>query len=153
MSSKIAGAISDYHSGASLTLLLWSYKYLLNNWDEFVYKVKERYLRKTYDENQFTAEDIMSYTVTDPSSELMIEDLKQEINNDRVAMHMQKEKDWFNGGVEVLKHHYKFPIRWFDSLSGSTLFGSPDNITARMMDAVADFYPDYYSHVTKVKMA
>ena len=40
--------LGGHHSGASATGLLWQYKYLLNNWDEFVYTTKRNIAVKEY---------------------------------------------------------------------------------------------------------
>lgn len=40
--------LSDHHSGASFQSILWRYKYLLNNWDTFVYEQKKRVTVKAY---------------------------------------------------------------------------------------------------------
>jgi hypothetical protein len=46
MRYRIGCAIGDHHSGASAGMALNTYKYLLNNWDTFVLKTKDREQRK-----------------------------------------------------------------------------------------------------------
>lgn len=40
--------LSDKHSGASFHSIMWRYKYLLNNWDTFVYEQKKRVAVRAY---------------------------------------------------------------------------------------------------------
>ena len=40
--------LSEKHSGASFDSILWRYKYLLNNWDTFVYEQKKSVALKAY---------------------------------------------------------------------------------------------------------
>ena len=40
--------LGGHHSGASATGILWQYKYLLNNWDEFVYMTKRNIALREY---------------------------------------------------------------------------------------------------------
>lgn len=41
MAHNISGAMNIGHSGASFTSLMWHYKYVLNNWDKFVFETKK----------------------------------------------------------------------------------------------------------------
>jgi len=54
MRYQIGAAIGRHHSGASCSMLMNTYTYLLNNWDEFVLKTKDREQRKAsnYDNRQ-----------------------------------------------------------------------------------------------------
>jgi hypothetical protein len=56
-------------------------------------------------------------------------------------------QEHFDGRIGVLKHHYKFPSRWKDSVNGSYLFGHPSNITEEMFVAMEKIYPDYREHI------
>jgi hypothetical protein len=52
MARKVTKLMHNGHSGSSLSSLLWSYKYLLNNWDDFVFKNKTEAIKKVYFEKQ-----------------------------------------------------------------------------------------------------
>ena len=54
MRYRIGCAMGNHHSGASSGMLMKTYTYLLNNWDEFVLKTKDREQRKAtnYDKRQ-----------------------------------------------------------------------------------------------------
>ena len=54
MRFQIGAAMGNHHSGASSGMLMNIYTYLLNNWDEFVLKTKEREQREStnYDKRQ-----------------------------------------------------------------------------------------------------
>jgi hypothetical protein len=51
---RIGCAFGPHHSGASVSMLMNTYTYLLNNWDEFVLKTKDREQREAsnYDKRQ-----------------------------------------------------------------------------------------------------
>lgn len=52
MRYQIGCAMGGHHSGASCGMIMNTYTYLLNNWDEFVLKTKEREQRENYDKRQ-----------------------------------------------------------------------------------------------------
>ena len=51
MRFRIGCAFGGHHSGASVSMLMNTYTYLLNNWDEFVLKTKDRERRKSSNYN------------------------------------------------------------------------------------------------------
>lgn len=67
-----------------------------------------------------------------------------EQNTDRLAADRLASK------IGILKHHYAFPDRWFDQLSGSSLFGSPEDIRSDLIYEMTKIYPDYKEHLTHV---
>lgn len=52
MRYQIGCVMGQHHSGASCSIVMNNYTYLLNNWDEFVLKTKEREQRESYDNRQ-----------------------------------------------------------------------------------------------------
>jgi len=153
MGNAILSSFSHNHSGSSATIIAWKYKYALNNWDNFVYSNKENYLRNIYNATQLTADDASRYITTDATQKKMLTDLMKEIVDNKMIERQMYDKEWFDGRIGILKHHYMFPDRWFDSDTGSTLFGSPYNITVDMVNVMSELFPDYSSHISKVRLA
>jgi hypothetical protein len=155
----------DHHSGSSVTILAWSYKAALNNWDSFVYKTKEAYALNDYNRTQLTEADLLTYRTPDAlraafnltynNVEItqMVDDLKDEIQKNKEAKKIREKKEYLDARIDILIHHYEHPNRWFDSVNGSSLFGSPENITHEMLEHMTQLYPDYLSHVIKVNDA
>ena len=52
MGHNISGAMNTGHSGASFSLLMWHYKYALNNWDIFVFNSKQYEGRREFKRQQ-----------------------------------------------------------------------------------------------------
>lgn len=153
MGNAILSSFNYKHSGSSATILAWKYKYALNNWDNFVYSTKESYLRNIYNATQLTLDDATKYITTDATQKKMLTDLMKEIVDNKMIERQKQDKEWFDGRIGILKHHYMFPGRWFDSDGGSKLFGSPYNITADMINVMSELFPDYPSHISNVRLA
>jgi hypothetical protein len=150
-----------HHSGSSAAGLAWNYKAALNDWDTFVYEVKEYELRKLYKDEQLTKADIDTYSLDelkevfkipydDDVIKGMISALKAEILADELALEKEDEAHRFAAKINILKHHYAFPDRWFDRPSGSSLFGSPEDIRGDMMLEMTKMYSDYPKHIEQV---
>jgi len=162
---SLLSKFGDHHSGSSVTILAWSYKSALNDWDSFVYKTKEYYALKDYKEKQLNEADLLTYRTpdalraafnlryTDTEITQMVRDLKEEIQQNKEAKKLQEKKEYLDSRIDILIHHYEHPSRWFDSVNGSSLFGSPENITHEMLEHMTELYPDYLSHVIKVNDA
>jgi len=159
---SLLSKFGDHHSGSSVTILAWSYKAALNNWDSFVYKIKESYALNDYNQKQLTEADILTYntpyalrvafnlTYSDDEITHMVCDLKEEIQQNKEAKKLQEKKGYIESRIGILIHHYEYPDRWFDYINGSRLFGSPETITYEMMGRMTIMYPDYPSHIEKV---
>ena len=158
--------LSDFgihHSGASATRLAWNYKGILNNWNGFVYMVKHSYLKDEYKARQLTKTDIATYGKSiqgmkeafklpydDDTTRAMLSDLEAEILAEEWARMDKAKADKLAARINVLKHHYAFPDRWFDGPGGSALAGSPDDISSEVMTEMTKIYSDYPSHIKLV---
>jgi len=169
-------AFGSHHSGASVTLLAWTYKFLLNNWDDFVLNTKTGLARRIYDQKQITDEEISNYisslegfshkmsylhdlqeqyklpyaleTIKD-----MLDMVVEEREKDQLERLEKEKKRIFEGRLGVLKHHYNHPSRWKDCSNGSTLFGSPFNVTEQMIQVMERTYADYRQHIRSIQDA
>lgn len=150
-----------HHSGSSATRLAWNYKAALKDWDMFVYKAKEYNLRKLYKAQQLTKGDIDTYCFDElkeifkipydyQTSKGMISALKAEILADELAVEEKNKIEKFQAKIDILKHHYAFPDRWFDGPGGSALFGSPEDIRGDLLDKMTMIYSDYPQHIQRV---
>jgi hypothetical protein len=81
----------------------------------------------------------------------MLDELIEEISCERAINSQKESEDRFKANLGILKHHYKFPCRWKDTPSGSSLFGSPYNITDKMICEMEKEYPDYREHIEKIR--
>jgi hypothetical protein len=174
MGIELLGLFGNHHSGSSATRLAFSYKHALINWDKFVLENKMVYKREEYDSQQLTKDDIAELCFHDNNKEAlknrvndiitkfdikydywqayeMLMDLVREKEYDEEEARINREKKRFEDCIGILKHHYKFPFRWFDNETGSSLFGSLDNITPKMMNAMELIYPDYREHIRLLK--
>jgi hypothetical protein len=164
----------DHHSGASASILAWTYKKLLNDWDTFVYVNKEAYAKTLYKSRQLTEDDISAFITQEASSSyklprtierikedynltastdevhLMLKDLADELQSHRVLKKLRAEQERLHSRLDVLRHHYLNPTRWLDGAYGSSLFGSPEDITHEMIEHMTRVYPDYPYHLKKV---
>jgi hypothetical protein len=61
MGFKLLADFGGHHSGASATLLAYSYKNILNDWDGFVLDTKRYYAKLEYNKTQLTNNDIRAY--------------------------------------------------------------------------------------------
>ena len=159
---KLLIEFGSHHSGSSVTNLAWRYKQALNNWDRFVYNVKESYLKALYKSQQLGKEDL-AYSLNfssfkklynipydDDTTKAMISALNLEILADTWAAQDNAKAQRISGQVNVLKHHYAFPDRWFDGIGGSSLFGSPEDISPEILAEMTAIYSDYPFHLKKV---
>ena len=173
----LLGNFGSHHSGASVTLLAWNYKHLLNNWDTFVLNTKTDLARRIYDQTQITEDELCRYKdiPRDASSQIFsyLEDLQkhytipygivtikeildaliEERSKERLERIAKEKEDLFKGRIGVLKHHYMFPMRWKDYSGGSSLFGSPFSVTEEMIRAMEAIYPDYRQHIIRIQDA
>ena len=171
----LLGSFGSHHSGASVTLLAWNYKHLLNNWDTFVLKTKTELARRIYDETQITDDELRKYKniSKDEFSKIvsylegfqkhydtpygidiinsLLDALVEERAREKLERIAKEKKDIFEGRIGVLIHHYKFPMRWKDYSGGSTLFGSPFNVTEEMIKKLELKYPDYREHIRNIQ--
>jgi hypothetical protein len=81
----------------------------------------------------------------------MLDELIDEISRERAIKSQKKIEDKFKAEIRILKHHYKFPDRWNDTPSGSSLFGSPRDITYEMICEMEKEYPDYREHIENIR--
>jgi hypothetical protein len=172
--SHILASLGPHHSGASSTRLALNYIYLLNHWDNFVQDLKTAQLKAFYDATQLPESTLHQYgsaynhplkayqiaetikykyelVYTVDTVIIMLDDLIKEYKDEYNAKIEAQLKERFNDKVDVLKHHYKFPLRWKDSANGSALFGSPMLITEEMIKAVELKYPDYRTHIKAIQ--
>jgi hypothetical protein len=159
---SLLGNFGDHHSGSSATRLAWNYKSALNDWNLFVYKVKESYLLAQYKSQQLTKDDIPQYIslvefketfnipYDDDTTISMVSDLKSEIIANEWASIDKAKAERLAGKIGVLKHHYAFPDRWFDGPGGSSLFGSPEDIRDDLLCEMTKIYSDYPEHLNHV---
>ena len=163
MGLKIMKSFGNRHSGSSGTSLGWNYKFLLNNWAAFVKDTKTYYAKKLYKELQLQEKDLYALldkqeTVADfrarydlpydlPTIEKMVRELDLEHREERRLAYAKRQKENFDGRIDVLKHHYKFPERWRDTPNGSSLFGHPSMITEEMFVVMEGIYPGYRKHI------
>jgi len=174
--NKIMCAAGGHHSGASATGLGWSYKLLLNDWDDWVKKVKLSQAKRQYKDTQIerpstwqfansTSEEgkkkgldalraEFNLTYSDEVIALMVRQLIAEFNENSRLKIIQEEEDRFNDRISVLEHHYEYPQRWNDygeSQLKSDLFGSIYGITEQMLVAMEKKHPDYRAHINALK--
>jgi hypothetical protein len=162
---SLLGKFGEHHSGHTATHLAWSYKALLNDWDAFVYRTRRYYLYKTYKEIQLNESDLKAYTTPEELRQIFplaiddetivkrLADLKKEIESEKEQRIIEEKNEYIQNSLRTLKHHYMFPDRWFDSPAGSSLFGSPENISADLIIRMSQIYPDYLTHIEKVLKA
>jgi hypothetical protein len=81
----------------------------------------------------------------------MLDDLINEVSRERAIKSQKESEDRFKAKIGILKHHYKFPCRWNDNPSGSSLFGSPHSITEEMICEMEKEYPDYRDHIYSIQ--
>ena len=175
--------LSSLHSGASASCMLWSYKFLLNNWDTFVYNNKKRcavekyrdiippryvynqliYLCDEYKESNSstTFNEIQKLWATYSGTEKTVEEihaivtplLEELVIFDEEKRKAQEESN-HRSMMGCVEFHYEHPMRWFDTRDGSTLSPShPSKIPARVMDEMESMYPGYKEHIRKVTTA
>jgi len=171
----LLGAFGSHHSGASVTLLAWNYKHLLNNWDTFVLKTKTDLARRIYDDTQITDDELRNYKRVSKDEfnkivsylediqkrydipyaidtiNALLDALVEERATEKLERIETEKKEIFEGRIGVLIHHYKFPMRWKDYSGGSSLFGSPFNVTEEMIQKVKLTYPDYREHIRNIQ--
>lgn len=175
MGTQIMCAAGGHHSGASASLLALQYKALLNDWDGWVKAVKLRQAEDNYSKAQLedsstwqfshaTTDEGRSHAIKNLRAEfsltyseeeigVMIEELIQEFDDNYRKKHLMAEEDYFNSGIKVLEHHYKFPERWDDAGKGrltSSLFGSIHNITDEMFATMEKKHPGYRLHICSI---
>jgi hypothetical protein len=167
MGRRIMASLGDMHSGSSATWLGWRYKYLLNNWEKFVEETKTDFAYEDYKVKQLDdigiansksmpAEEFREkYGITCDLATMatMLDALRLEKIQNSKDRQLKRDLEHFEGRVGVLKHHYKYPVRWEDTSAGSSLFGSPTGITEEMIKAVEKTYPDYREHIKGVLAA
>lgn len=175
--------LSRLHSGASASSMLWTYKFLLNNWDTFVYNTKKRcavekyrdlippryvynrliYLCNEYKESHSstTFNEIQHLWATYGGTEKTVEEihaiitplLEELVIFDEEKRKAQEESN-HHSMMGCVEFHYEHPMRWFDTRDGSTLSPShPSRIPARVMDEMESMYPGYKEHIRKVTIA
>jgi hypothetical protein len=174
---SIVSNFGDHHSGSSASRLAWTYKRLLNDWDAFVYNNKEAYAKADYKARQLTEDSISAFisqyanssyklprtierikedynlTATTDEVHLMLKELADEFQSERDFKMRELERGRLQGRLDVLKHHYKNPTRWLDGSYGSSLFGSPEDITQEMIEHMTVLFPDYPYHLQRVMAA
>ena len=172
--SELLGLFGAHHSGFTATRLAFIYKDALLNWDRFVLENKVAYKREEYDSQQLTKDDIAGLYFNDNNKQAlknrvndiikkfnitydywqtyeMLMDLMREKQYEEEEARINREKEEFENSICVLKHHYKFPSRWFDNEIGSSLFGSLHNITPKMINTMELLYPGYREHIRLLK--
>jgi hypothetical protein len=80
----------------------------------------------------------------------MLKELADEFQSDRELKKHKMEQERLQSRLDVLRHHYLNPTRWLDGAYGSSLFGSPEDITQEMIEHMTHVYPDYPYHLKKV---
>ena len=171
---ELLGLLGNHHSGSTATRLAFIYRHALNDWNGFVLQNKMAYKREDYDSQQLTNDDIAGLCFHDNNKQAlknrvndiitkfdikydywkayeMLMDLVREKKYDEEEAKINREKQRFEDCIGILKHHYKFPSRWFDNETGSSLFGSLYNITPKMMNMMELVYPDYREHIRSLK--
>jgi len=168
------------HSGASGACMLWSYKRLLNDWDDWVLQQKEHHAYNEYKKRQ-ADEHTIHYLMRlgNPHSFPPSEDSTQKIKDileihgltvsveEGVAiatqiwdefvarrMRLQKEQEAqrFLDRVEELEFKYKHPFRWFDTKYGSSIgLSRVSEITPELMAEMTRRHPDYREHIQNLR--
>jgi len=178
---KILCAMGDHHSGASSSSIMNTYRYLLNNWDMFVERTKDREQRKIYDAQQIHYSDYDEYLA---AYKLSLTSLEEEVkfyelcslfrrkfdvlySNEEMTAILTKVRDEerkagmakmedadkrrFQDDIDMLTFLYRSPIRWFDYKGGISPFSV--NVTSKHIERMTELYPDYEDHYTTVKTA
>jgi hypothetical protein len=173
--------LRSHHSGGSYFAMLWTYRFLLNNWDGWVLAQKEWYAFNEYEKIQVHPHIITSlyYSCRDvldgkgPGLDEFlaraavhglaggIEDIYPILlhlfteHKERQALNAENEKKRnHNTLIGGLKWKYKHPIRWFDTLWGSSISPTtPQDITEEAFVEMEAKYPGYRAHIQRVKDA
>ena len=175
--------LSSLHSGASASSMLWTYKFLLNNWDTFVYTTKKSsavrkyrdlipptyvyrrlvYLCDEYKENHSnnTFNEIQTLWSTYSDTEKTVEEihaivtpLLEEIDMLDEEQRKVQEEEMHRSMMGCVEFHYEHPMRWFDTRDGSSLRPvHPSRIPPRAMDEMESMYPGYNEHIRRVTLA
>ena len=164
----IMRSFGSYHSGASASLVGWKYKYLLNNWEEFVKKTKLAQARDAYYARQITWSEVREYArktdftefrakypnnYTDDEIVEMLISLSSEYYEKQISEEAEELEEKFQGKLGVLEFLYEHPTRWDDSERGCSLFGLPSYISDRMMVEMEKRIPGYGAHIDTIKAA
>jgi len=152
----------SYHSGASLSIVLRMYQFVLSDWDGWVLAQKTRTLKDEYNAKQITWDEVKRVLYYDPISEFKAKyqldiNLKEliaqltQIDVEYKAAYdaeMQRyEDERTKAQIGVLEHHYQYPSRWFDSTQGSSLAGHPSRIEAKHIAEMEKRHPGYQEHL------
>jgi len=177
MADKVTPHMSKGHSGASMTCLLWSYKRLLNDWDNWVFLTKNEHYQRLYKNRQISSS-ICHALLTmceDPKQEEQmrlqcaqnglardtvaeIREILQQIHKDHTVIQAEEDKKdaerYHRDLIESLEFLYEHPMRWFDTRHGCSLSpGSPKNITRAAMDEMESKHPGYSGHIDALNEA
>lgn len=83
----------------------------------------------------------------------MMSDLVAEFEDEATRAEIDRAKEYYEGRLEVLEHHDKFPDRWNDFGKGSLkshLFGSITGISSGMYEAMEKRRPGYKQRIQAI---
>ena len=164
----IMRSFGSYHSGASGSFVGWKYKYLLNNWEEFVKKTKLQEARDAYYDRQITWSEVREYArktdftefrakypnnYTDDEIVELLLSLSSEYYEKHVSEQAEEQERRFQDKLGVLEFLYEHPTRWDDYEGGCRLFGLPSYISERMFVEMEKKIPGYRAHIDAIKEA
>jgi len=149
MGHRIMPVVGSWHSGSSCVQMGWRYKNLLNDWDAFVLRNKTAVGKALYKSKQMPMGEVLTRHLKDPSDKMLAE-IYEEYCADNLAKIEADEKERFEDCIVALEHHLKFPSRWFDNATGSSLIGNPRYITEETFKVMEVAHPGYRAHIQRV---
>jgi len=167
------------HSGSSATSILWTYRRILNDWDGWVFSVKQKKAMQDYNEkfpfnkidsiinickmseSDDLAESIMEeycgqLGITGSPQEIMafLTPIWTELNEIREKERGDQNEHDHRDLIRCLEFLYEHPFRWFDTPQGCHLNPvHPNFISDRAMNEMDAKYPGYASHIVLLKRA
>jgi hypothetical protein len=151
----------SYHSGASLSIVLRMYQFVLRDWDGWVLAQKTRMLKDEYNAKQITWDEVKRALYEDSSEfqakyqlDINVNELLAQLTQINVeykasynAEVQRYEDERTKAQIGVLEHHFQHPSRWFDTPQGSALAGHPSRIEAKHLAEMEKRHPGYQEHL------